>query len=228
MIADGGRRKVHLKKRTRSAVQVCATALLLALSFTGCAEKGPILLAVAYQAPAEKPASAAQAVVVAVSPFRDSRGKAPSVLGTRVISDGQKDDYVVQGTVADIATTSLKKALAARGVTVKDAADWDLTADGMKDQGAPVLISGEIKALWLDSKAASYLNMNTHANVVVQLKIVAGDPVEKKIIRTIDVNSMLEQDLFYSTEKLQAMLSEALSSAIDQVFQDEELKKRLQ
>jgi hypothetical protein len=141
-----------------------------------------------------------------------------------VIPDGQTDQYVVQGTVAELATAGLKKALVSRGMTVTDAPGWDLTVDNMKDHAAPVLLGGEIKTLWLESTANSLLN--THVSVVVQLKIVAGDPIEKKIIRTIGVSGKLEQDLLYSKEKLQEMLSEALSSAIDQVFQDEELMKR--
>jgi len=227
MITNFGLRIADFKKSTGIAGRLCASMLLLVLILAGCAGKGPILLDVAYQAPAMKPAPDVKAAV-AVSPFRDDRDKPASVLGKRVISDGQKDEFVVQGTVAEIATTSLKKALVARGVTVTDAPAWDLTVDGLKGQGAPVLLGGEIKTLWLDSQAASYLNLNTHASVVVQLKVVAGDTVEKRIIRTIEVSSKLEQDLFYSKEKLQAMLSEALSTAIDRIFQDEELKKRLQ
>ena len=60
----------------------------------------------------------------------------------------------------------------------------------------------------------------------VQLKIVAGDTGEKKVIRAIDVSSKLDQDVLYSRELLENMLSEALSSAIDQIFNDAELKKR--
>jgi len=42
------------------------------------------------------------------------------------------------------------------------------------------------------------------------------------------VSSKLDEDVLYSREKLEQMLSEALSSALDQIFKDEELKKRLQ
>jgi hypothetical protein len=44
----------------------------------------------------------------------------------------------------------------------------------------------------------------------------------------VEVSSRLEQDVLYSREELEAALSEALSSAIDQIFKDDELKKRLQ
>jgi truncated hemoglobin YjbI len=37
-----------------------------------------------------------------------------------------------------------------------------------------------------------------------------------------------DHDVFYSQEELEQILSETLSSAIDQIFKDEELKMRLQ
>ena len=204
--------------------RLAAVSALLILLFTGCAEKGPILLMVGYQEPAET-AKAASKLTVAVSPFKDVRGKAPSVLGKKTIPSGRENDFVVQGTVAEIATSGLKKALASRGITVTDAPPWDLSAEGMKAGGAALLLGGEIKILWLESTAVA---LKTHLQASVQIKVIAGDPSEKKIIRSVDVSSRLEQDLLYSREKLEDALSEALSSAIDQIFKDDDLKKRLQ
>lgn len=190
---------------------------------TGCAEKGPVLLTVGYQAPAEKAVTTSK-IVVGVSPFRDGRGEQPSVLGKRTIPSGMQSDFVVQGTVAETATISLKEALTRRGIAVKDVAAWDLTAEGIKADGAGLVLGGEIKVFWLESSPSAF---NTHLKASVELKIVAGDTGEKKVIRTIDVSSKLDQDVLYSRERLENMLSEALSSAIDHIFKDEELKKRL-
>jgi hypothetical protein len=136
-----------------------------------------------------------------------------------------QNDLVVQGTVAELATRGLKEALVRRGIAVKDIADWDLTAEGIPTDNATLVLGGEIKAFWLESTASTF---DTHLKVSVQLKVVAGDTGEKKIIRTINVNSKLDQDVLYSRERLESMVSEALSSAIDQIFADEELKKRFQ
>src|SRR5512144_97833 len=84
--------------------------VLLAVLLSGCAEKGPILLDIAYQGPEEKAESAAT-VSVGVSPLKDVRGKQEAVLGMRTIPNGQKNDLVVKGTVAELATSILKKAL---------------------------------------------------------------------------------------------------------------------
>ncbi len=201
-----------------------AALLMLIVAFFGCAEKGPILIAIGYQEPAAKEGSVSK-VTVAVSPLRDVRGKPASVLGKRTIPDGQENDLVVQGTVAEIATLGLKKALAAHGVMVKDAVGWDLTLEGMKLEGTALLLGGEVRTLWLESSASG---LKTHLQASVQLKIVAGYLSEKRVIRTIDVSSKLDEDVLYSQERLEQILTEALSSAIDQIFKDEELKKRLQ
>jgi hypothetical protein len=200
------------------------SALIALLLSYGCAEKGPILLSVGYQAPEEKPAAASK-LTVGVSPFKDGRGKGASVLGRRTIPSGQENDLVVQGTVADLATAGIKRALVARGFEVKDAPGWDLTADGMKAVGVALLIGGEIRTLWLESTATPF---KTHLQASVQFRVVAGDVPEKKIVRAVEVSSRLDQDALYSREKLEEVLSEALSSAIDQIFTDEELQKRLQ
>jgi hypothetical protein len=200
-------------------------SVLMAVVFaTGCAEKGPVLLNIAYQAPAEKTVSSSK-IVVGVSLFRDGRNEPASVLGRRTIPNGMQSDLVVQGTVAEVATISLKEALTRRGIAVKDVAGWDLTAEGIRAEGAALVLGGEIKVLWLESTAAASA-FNTHLMASVQLKVVAGDTGEKKVIRTIDVSSKLDQDVLYSHELLENMLSEALSSAIDQIFNDAELKKR--
>jgi uncharacterized lipoprotein YajG len=212
-----------MKKYSNQVGRLLPSALLMIVVLAGCAEKGPVLLTIDYQPPAEKTVMATR-VSVGVSPFRDDRGEPASVLGKRTIPSGMQNDFVVRGTVAETATAIMKKAFAARGVAVRDIAGWDLTAEGMNAAGADLLLGGEIKTLWLESKPSS---MQTHMKASVQIKITIGDRLEKKIIRTIDVNSKLDQEILYSQDRLEEALSEALSSAVDQIFQDDELKKRL-
>lgn len=212
-----------MKKYSNYVGRLLPSALLMIVFLAGCAERGPVLLTIDYQAPAEKVVIGTR-VSVGVSPFRDVRGEPASVLGKRTIPSGMQNDFVVRGTVAETATAIMKKAFAARGVAVKDIGGWDLTADGMNAAGADLLIGGEIKTLWLESRPSS---MQTQMKAAVQIKITIGDRLEKKIIRTINVNSKIDQEILYSQERLEAALSEALSSAVDQVFQDDELKKRL-
>jgi uncharacterized lipoprotein YajG len=200
-----------------------AVAVLVVAILTGCAEKGPILLNIEYQEPEEK-AGASSTATVGVSPFQDVRGKSATVLGKRTIPNGQENDLVVQGTVAELATSILKKALSSRGISVKDVPAWDFSAEGMRDGGSALQLGGEIKTLWLESTAEPW---KTHLLATILIKVVAGDPSEKKIIRTVVVSSKIDQGVLYSQEELESALSEALSSAMDQIFQDEELKKRL-
>jgi uncharacterized lipoprotein YajG len=196
---------------------------LLLVLLSGCAEKGPIVLEVSYQPPATKSVVAPK-VVVGVAPLKDDRGNA-SIIGKRKIADDVQDDFVVAGTtVSGLVTERVKDAFKARGFTVKDSA-WDRTEAGIKDEGADILFSGEIKKLSVDSVAMPLFKTNIKA--VIQMKIVVADRAEKKIIRTLDLNSTVEQEGFYSREKVGAVISEALSSALNQIFNDEELNKKL-
>jgi hypothetical protein len=211
-------------------MNLCIVVLAVALlSLSACAEKGPVLLeGVKYQVP-EGTGTGTANVVVGVSPFKDERGKTTSILGKRTISDSVENDLVVQGTVADLVTAGLKDALKARGVTVKDAPAWDLNAETIKADGMNILIGGEIKTLWVDV-VSQPLNVKTSA--AVQLRVFAADGAdgaEKKIFRTLVLNSKVErQDIAFSYDTTASALSEALSSALNQLLKDDEFKKKIQ
>jgi len=224
MIAVDGIRETDRTGKTRRAAGWAVASFMAIVLFSGCAEKGPILLNVAYQ-PSEGKAAASRKIVVGLSPFKDDREEAASVLGTRTIPSGTQDDLVAQGTVSDVVTTALKAALKAHGLDVHDVLPWDLTAEGMQPGDAGLLFGGKIATMRLESKAATF---NTIVTASVQLRVVVGDMTEKKIIRTLEVNSKIEEEIIYSRDKLEHVLSEALTSALDQIFQDEVLRKRLE
>ncbi len=195
------------------------TFLLLA----GCAEKGPVFLDIAYRPPADKTTGFSD-IAIGVSRIRDARGVAPSVLGKRIVASGMENDLVTKGTVADRVTTALKDAVRAHGITVKEAAPWDMTPEGMPEGGYDLLIGGEIESLWLDSVSVPF---KTSLKTTVRLKIAIGEVAEKKVLRVINVQSKINEDILYSDEELANMLSEALSSALDQIFQDEVLREKV-
>lgn len=198
--------------------------VLLAALLSGCAHRGPILLDFNYKAPKETTATAPKATI-GVTSFKDDRGKTTSVIGSRFLTlNNQANDLVVQGTVSERVTAALKNALKARSMTVVDAAPWDLSDAGIPT-GADLVIGGEIKSLWVD--ATSQL-ANTAVKADVQLRIVVADTAQKKIIRVLNVNSKLErQTVASSFPFVERTLSEALTTAIDQIFADEELKDKL-
>lgn len=202
-----------------------SSAVLLAAFLSGCAQKGPVLLDnIGYQTP-EGLVAGAPKLIVGVSTFKDDRGKTFSVLGKRTIPNYVENDLVVQGTVADLVTTGLKDALKARGIIVKDAPAWDMNAESIRSSGIDILIGGEIKTLWVEAVSQP---LNAKVNAVVQLRVSAADAVEKKIIRTLVLNSKLErQDVSFSFELVEGAVSEALSSALNQLLNDEEFKKKI-
>jgi hypothetical protein len=197
-----------------------------ALSLSACAEKGPVLLeGVSYQTPEGKPAGTPK-IVVGVSPFKDERGKTSSVLGKRTIRDDVENDLVVQGTVSNLVTAAVKDALTARGVAVKDAPAWDLSEGTIPQAGTDIVIGGEIKAFWVDALSQP---LNVKVNAVVQLRVAAADTKEKKVFRTLVLNSKVErEDVVFSFDNVTEALSEALTGAIDQLMKDDEFKKRIQ
>lgn len=204
----------------RSVLLVIAVLSLLA----GCAERGPIPIDLAYQPPAEK-ATISHAIVIGVSPIRDIRGLSASLIGKRIVASGLEDDIVTRGTVADVVTENLKDAVRAHGMVVKDTSPWNMTSEGMPADGYNLVIGCEITSLWIDSVSIPF---KTKLKTSVQLRVSIGDATEKKVIRVLNVSSKNEEDVLYAREKLSGALSEALSAALEQIFQDDILKKKIQ
>ncbi len=204
-----------------------AFTLLLLMSLTGCAtQKGPLLMSdIQYLSP-EGMVAAASKIVVGVSPFKDVRGKPASVLGVKKSTSSSSEvDLVIQSTGADMVTARFKDALKARGFAVKDVPAWDMTSEGVKADGVDVLISGEIKSLWVET-VTSILSVDLKADA--QLRMVAADVSDKKILRATTVSSSLDRkNIAFSFEYVQQTLSEVLSAAMNQFFDDEEIKKKL-
>ena len=195
---------------------------MLLIVLSGCAKKGPILLSVAYEPPEDKVA-VAKKITVGVSPLKENRDKKSSVVGVAKGSGEVVNDLVIQGTAAGLATDSLKDALSARGMTVKDSADWDLTAAGIKAEGVDVVIGGEVQKLWVESTSEAF---RTYMKAAVTVKFVVADVTEKKIVQTLTLRSSnSDESMLFSETAVGDTLSGALSSAIDQLLLDEKEKK---
>ena len=208
-----------------SRIVAASAVAVLAIVLAGCASSGPVLLQdILYQAPTGTAPERAK-VVVGVSPFKDDRGKSTSLLGKRTIGDDVQNDLVVQGTVADLVTTALKDALRSRSITVKDAPAWELTGTPPRVEGANLVIGGEIKVLWIDCQSRP---MNVKTKATVQLRVAIFEVSGTVPIRTVNLNSTLDrEDIVFSFSAVQETLSEALTSALNQLLADAEVKKRL-
>ncbi len=210
----------------RKKTKVClAVAALVPVLFFGCGPKGPILVSMSYRAPQDL-VEETRKVVVGVSPIRDERGTSPSVLGRKShASSNQGNDLVVQGTVADIVTSALKEALERRGLSVRDVPEWDLPGGPAGAKGVDILVGGGIKNLRVDAVTRT---VKVSYKVDVQLRISAADAAERKIFRKVMLNCAMErEDVKFSVSRVENLLCEALSSAIDQLMNDEEFQKNL-
>lgn len=204
--------------------RVILAAFLIAVA-VGCAGKGPILIeGVEYKAPEGLTAGQAN-TIVAVSPFRDMRESKASVIGQRKIRDAVSNDLVVQGNAADMVDGAIRASLKARGIQSRNAAAWDLNEASIKAENSDILVGGEIKALWIDV-ISEPLSVNYKA--VVQLRVSTADVKDGKVLRTLNLSSSQERkDVVYSDYTVQDVLVAALSSAIDQLLNDEEFKKNI-
>ena len=211
-------------KRMTIVLGISALAIII---LAGCAtQKGPQLMSEVQYLPPDGLVAAKPKVVVGVSPFKDLRGKPASVLGVKKSTSSDiTNDLVIQGTAADVATAALKDALKARGFSVKDVTAWDLTAEGIKAEGIDVLMSGEIKSLWVET-VTGIISVDLKADA--QLRVVAADVLEKKILYAATVGNRIDRgNIAFSFEYVQQVLSEVLSSAINQVFDDKIIKDKL-
>ncbi len=196
-------------------------AVLSALMVPGCAQKGPVLVNFSYQVrPGVTPEQPPQAVV-GVATFRDERGKSDSVAGRRFNPVGENvNDLVVQGTVSQQVAQALKKALSVRDITVRD-----VPPQGRPAEPVDFVLTGDIKSFWVESVSTF---AKTKMTAKVELRIAAEDPAAEKILHAVNVSSSIEDtSVGYSTSLVEATLSEALTAAINQIFDDQEFRKLL-
>lgn len=211
----------------KKTVLCLASALgLLATMLAACAKPGPILLQdILYQAPTSTVVGPSRTIIAGIGPLADVRGREESILGKRTISDDILNDLVVQGTVGDLATKALKDALGARGVTVKDAPAWNIEAGPGVQSGADLLFAGEIKDLWVDVHSRP-LQVKTTASV--KLRVAMANAGDGTVLRTLNLSSTLSrEDIAFSFDTVQRTLSEALTSALDQLLEDAVVQERM-
>jgi hypothetical protein len=211
-----------MRGRNAFPVYLLLSSLVLA---GACAPKGPILLAASYRAP-ESVVSAPAKMVVGLSSFKDERQAAPSVVGQKLSSSSEKEnELVIQGTVTDLVAKSFREAMAKRGVPVKTIRAWDLTDQGLPATDADIVIGGEIEKLWTEAVAGT---LSVRYAVAVRISVSIADPAQKRVTRKLILNTSMERrDVSFSPERAGEMLSESLSSSVDQLLNNEDFKKIL-
>ena len=208
--------------RTRRPFQVCLLVVACML-VQACAAKGPILINASYRATQAAVVTAPKAVI-GLSSFKDERQAAASVVGHKLTASSEKgNDLVIQGTVKDLVARSFRDALAKHGIPVKSVPAWDLTDEDIPVNEADVVLGGEIEKFWAEVVSGT---LNAKYNVSVRIRVTLADAAERRITRKLILNtSMDRKDVTFSAERMGDMLSEALSSSIDQLLNNEDFKK---
>lgn len=197
------------------------TSISLVCFFAACAHEGPILVNMRYKPPAGL-VSSVQKPIIGITPFLDSRSVAKSVVGKKANASGEKEnDLVVQGTVADTVTASFREAFQRRGFVVRDLPGTQ-TGPAAEAAGVDIVVGGEIRKLWVD-----VISRAVRDNYKVDLQI--GASVQNRAAgttRNLNLNCSLDrEDIRFSTDLVEGMLNEALSTAVEQLLANEEFKK---
>lgn len=197
-------------------------SVFLGCFFAACAHEGPILVNMRYKPPSGL-VSSVQKPVIGITPFQDSRTAGKSVVGRKANASGEKqNDLVVQGTVADTVTASFREAFQRRGFVVRDLPGTQVTAAAAQAAGVDIVVGGEIKKLWVD-----VISRAVRDNYKVDLQI--GASLHNRATgatRTLNLNCALDrEDIRFTTDLVEGMLNEALSTAVDQLLANEEFKK---
>jgi predicted small lipoprotein YifL len=191
-------------------------------TLSACAQQGPVLLDLSYQPPAKGEAPAPKKTVIGVSPFKDDRGISTSLVGKQTTSSEIQNEYVIRGTVSEAVTARLKTLLTGKGITVKDVGAWNGTVEDIRGQGIDLLVGGEIKVLWAASTSRV---LNTEIKSQAQVRVIVADVAEKKIIRTLNLNSNVQrEDVSFSLTRVEDLLIEALTGVFNQLLEDGEFK----
>jgi hypothetical protein len=143
-------------------------------------------------------------------------------VGKQTTSSEIQNEYVTRGTVSEAVTARLKTLLTGKGITVKDVGAWNGTVEDIRGQGIDLLVGGEIKVLWAASTSRV---LNTEIKSQAQVRVIVADVAEKKIIRTLNLNSNVQrEDVSFSLTRVEDLLIEALTGAFNQLLEDGEFK----
>lgn len=166
-------------------------------------------------------------IKIGISNITDKRQREnKSLFGERINYSGSKDYFAPAGiSVEDAVTGMVAEYFKKRGFQGKRVEKWDLDANNLKGDWGDIVVGGEILELWSDVMSKFMSNKHT---VKAKLKIVIADPKEKRILLTDTITTSLEmtEPLFHE-ESVEKMINEAASSCIDNILENNTLKKIL-
>ena len=213
---------------------ICKWGLLFAVfSILGCA--GPSLYSInmSYDAaqanvPAYLKADAASNAIISIAEFTDSRQMDDRlVIGRVVEKDGMKTLVFPKNIKTTKAIANgIKQYLRKAGYKVPDKIEsWDLKEKNMPQGFGKILIGGNIEELEISCRRAFPTNSY---KINMKLNIVFADMAKGKILYQSKVESNDTQEhVLFSEDRLGEQASIALGDAIEKLFEDKTVAKKL-
>ncbi len=166
-------------------------------------------------------------ISIGITKITDKRDREEkNFAGKRIAYSGSKDFFAPAGvSVEDAVTEMLGEYFMKKGFNWKKAERWNLDAQNLNADWGDIVVGGEIVELWSD--VISKFMANEH-KVKARLKIVIADPKEKRILWTDTATTSLEmKEPLFHAESVEKMINEAVSSCIENIFEDRAFKEIL-
>ncbi|MEI6127695.1 MAG: hypothetical protein WCQ99_14205 [Pseudomonadota bacterium] len=167
--------------------------------------------------------------IMTVAGFNDERNVLDkSSIGKKVKSDGSEMKAISQQMPASAAVgAAIKDFFFKHGYTLYGGMpDWDLNEKAIDSQWGSLLVGGAIEELNIVCNS-DFANVQYEATV--RLRIVFADVHRKKIVytRTLESSSTFKHVRF-KEEKMEDEINNALSTAVEKIFDDNKVEELIQ
>lgn len=213
----------------RTVAGICICGMMLAVLACARATYYSINLHYTPQKAVDAADSTQQRYIITVAGFNDERNTLDkSVIGKRIKSDGAEIKAVSQQMQPSYAVASAVKDFFYRhGYTVYGGTpDWDIKEKTIESQWGTLVVGGDIEELDIVC-TSDFANVQYDAKV--RLRIVFADVQHKKILYTRVLESSSSfRHVRFQEQKLEDEINNALSTAVEKIFEDNKLENLIE
>ena len=156
-------------------------------------------------------------LTIGLLPFEDSQ-ISPEKLGARILRDGTEEPIRLESSSASADLTQiLRRSLEARNIPVVTIPAWVPAPQNLKElpPEVDIAIAGKLEALEVEARSSIW---ETKIRCRVKLSAKLGFKAQGKVVtETIEVRPE-ESVIFFERQKVEAILNEAVSSALNRLI----------
>ncbi|MEW6409638.1 MAG: hypothetical protein AB1488_05940 [Nitrospirota bacterium] len=206
-------------------------ALAGTISIISCASVAHYPVSLKYEStryipPAEK---GLQQSIITVALFNDLRKVTDRwTIGRKVESDGKEIKVISKSQPpSDAVARAIGAVFSKVGYTVSgETPHWDLREGSIRPSMGKIVIGGNIDELVVECYTG-FLKAQYESRV--RLRVIVADVEKNKIIYTTNVDSSNSfRDVAFSEEKMEEQANNALSTAIERILENRELRSKIE